>query len=63
VFYDRLKTECDRQGVKITPLAIECAGSSGVISQWKKGALPSGKTLIALAKRLNVSTDYLLGLD
>ena len=62
VFYERLKAECEKQGLKITPLAIECAGSSGAIERWKKGSIPNGKTLIALAKKLNVSTDYLLGL-
>ena len=62
MFYDRLKEACERQGLKITPLAIECAGSSGAIERWKKGSIPNGKTLIALSKKLNVSSDYLLGL-
>ena len=62
VFYDRLKETCEKQGLKVTPVIIECGVSGGSIDKWKKGAIPSGKTLIALAKRLNVSTDYLLGL-
>ena len=63
MFYDRLKAECEKQGLKITPIVVECAGSSGIISQWKKGGMSSVKTLIALAKKLNVSADYLLGLN
>ena len=62
MFYDRLKAECERQGLKITPVVIECIGSAGRIADWKKGTIPSGKIIIALAKRLNVSADYLLGL-
>jgi len=63
VFYERLKLECEKQGLKITPLVVECGGSTGTISQWKKGGMPNAKLLVLVAKRLNVSPDYLLGLD
>ena len=62
MFYERLKAECERQGLKMTPIIIECGGSTGTIAQWKKGSHPNSKIVVALAKRLNVSTDYLLGL-
>ena len=62
MFYERLKAECEKQGLKVTPVIIECGVSGGSIGEWKKGTIPSGKIIIALAKRLNVSTDYLLGL-
>lgn len=60
VFYDNLKAECDKQGVKVTPLIQECGGSTGTISNWKKGASPNSDIVMKLAVRLNVSTDYLL---
>jgi len=63
VFYERLKSECEKQGLKMTPLIIECGGSTGTISQWKKGGMPNAKLLLVVAKRLNVSPYYLLGLD
>ena len=63
VFYDRLKEECKKQGLKMTPLIIECGGTPGTISQWKKGGMPSAKFLLAVAKRLNVSPYYLMGMD
>lgn len=60
VFYNNLKTICDNQGIKITPFVKECGGSTGSINQWKNGASPNSDIVIKLAKRLNVSTDYLL---
>lgn len=61
MFYDILKKECENQGVKMTPLILECGGSKGSVSNWKKGASPNSDIVVKLARRLNVSTDYLLG--
>jgi len=63
VFYDILKEECKKQGLKMTPLIVECGASRGNISAWKQGRTPSAKMLLLLAKRLNVSPYYLLGMD
>lgn len=63
VFYDNLKAECDRQGVKLSPLVVECGGALGSIGGWKNGAFPNSDIVIKLALRLGVSTDYLLGVE
>ena len=60
MFYDNLKSECDRQGLKISNVVTECGGAIGSIGGWKKGAIPNGSIVISLALRLNVTTDYLL---
>lgn len=60
MFYDNLKAECDRQGIKITPLVLECGGKAGSIGGWKKGSNPNSDIVMKIAVRLNVSTDYLL---
>lgn len=60
VFYDNLLFACEKKGIKVTPLVIECGGASGSISNWKKGASPNSDIVLKLATRLNVSTDYLL---
>lgn len=60
VFYDNLKSECDRQKLKITPLVEECGGNRGSLSGWKKGASPNSDIVMKIAVRLNVTTDYLL---
>lgn len=60
MFYDNLKAECDRQGVKITPTVIKCGGKAGSLDGWKKGASPNSDIVMKIAIHLNVSTDYLL---
>ena len=60
MFYENLQSECKRQGLKISTVVIECGGAVGSIGGWKKGSIPNASIVIALALRLNVSTDYLL---
>lgn len=60
MLYDNLKKECDRQGLKITPIVLECGGNKGSLSGWKKGASPNSDIVMKLSVRLNVPTDYLL---
>jgi len=60
MFYDNLKKECERQGLKITPIVLECGGNKGSLSGWKKGASPNSDIVMKLSVRLNVPTDYLL---
>ena len=60
MFWDNLMAECNRQGVKVTPLIKELGISSGNLSSWKRGGAVHSDTLIAISKRLGVSTDYLL---
>ncbi len=60
MFYDNLKAVCEKQNLKITNVVIECGGAPGSINGWKKGSMPNSNIVIALAMRLNVSTDYLL---
>ena len=60
MFYNNLKNECDRQGLKITPLVEECGGNRGSLSGWKKGASPNSDIVMKIAVRLNVTTDFLL---
>lgn len=60
MFYNNLKTACDKLGLKITPTVLECGGKNGSATNWKKGAIPNSDIVIKLAEYLNVSTDYLL---
>lgn len=63
MFYDRLKALCDEKGVKLTKLVEELGMSRGNMSRWKSGGVPKSDTLHALADRLGVSVDYLLGVE
>lgn len=60
MFYDNLKSLCDSRGLKISAVVTDCGGALGSISGWKKGVMPNSNIVVALAIRLNVSTDYLL---
>ncbi len=60
MFYDNLKAVCEKQDLKITNIVVECGGAPGSIHGWKKGSMPNSSIVVALAMRLNVSTDYLL---
>ena len=59
-FYDNLKSICDEKNLKITPTVIECGGTKGVLSGWKRGALPNSDIIMRLSVLLNVPTDVLL---
>lgn len=60
MFWDNLKSVCDKQGIKVTPLLNELRISSGSISKWQKGGNVSSDTLMKLSGRLGVSIDYLV---
>ena len=60
MFYDNLKTICDKKGLKITPIVAECGGAKGSITNWRNGAIPNSDIVIRLAERLDVTTDFLL---
>lgn len=60
MFYSNLKSICDKKGVKITPLVLECGGTKGIIGGWKRGTSPNSDIVMKIAIKLNVSTDVLL---
>lgn len=59
-FYDNLKMVCESKGVKVTPTVLNCGGTKGVISGWKRGIYPNSEILMRLAVLLNVPSDILL---
>ena len=61
MFWDRFFALCQRNGKKPNPVGKEIGLSSGIISKWKNGGIPTGETLIKLARYFDVSVDYLLG--
>lgn len=63
MFYTNLQKACELNNIPISRAVVECGGKLGSLSGWKKGAVPSSSIVVALALRLNVSTDYLLGVS
>ena len=62
VFYEQLNKACAIKGMKLTPLIKELGMSQGNLSRWKNGGSPTADIVSALAEKLNVSADYLLGI-
>lgn len=60
MFWDNFKKECDKRGLKPTPVLKECGISTGSIGRWQAGSSPNADAIIAIAKYLQCSTDILL---
>ena len=60
MFYDRLKAVCKERGTTVTAMLKELGLSTGGTGYWKKGQLPKGDVLAAIADYLQTSIDYLI---
>lgn len=61
MFWDRFITLCNKINKKPNPVAAELGISSGSITKWKKGGIPSDTNLKKIADYFGVSVDSLLG--
>ena len=59
--FDRIKKITDRRGISINELENRVGISQNVLYGWKKKT-PGGENLTNVAKYLNISTDYILGI-
>lgn len=60
MFWKNFIDLCNKKNVKPNPVAHELGISSGSITAWKNGRVPSSTTLQKLADYFGVSTEYLL---
>lgn len=58
----RIKDTCEIKNISISQLERDLEFSPGLISRWDKSS-PSADRIVAVAKYLSVSTDYILGLS
>ena len=64
LFAARLRSEMSRRGVRVSDLAAELGVSLNSVSNWRRGqALPTIPRLVEIADQLDVTTDWLLGLE
>lgn len=63
MFWDIFYNLCIERGSKPNPVAKELEISSGTVTKWKAGSLPSCEALIKLANYFDVTVDFLLGLE
>lgn len=60
-FFEILETLCTRNNTSVTAVLKELGYSTSKGTAWRNGSIPTGDILLNLAKRFNVSVDYLLG--
>lgn len=63
MFYDNIYKICNDKGTTPTTVLKELGFSSGNVSKWKNGSVPNVEMCLAIAKKLNVSLDYLITLE
>ena len=59
-FYERLHYLCKERKTTLSRMLGELGLSTGSTGTWKRGQLPKGDALIAIADYLNTSVDYIL---
>ena len=60
MFYERLKAVCKERGTNVSSMLADLGLSTGNTGYWKKGQLPKGDVLAAIADYLQTSIDYLI---
>ncbi len=64
LFAKRFEKVLDEKGVSQRELANYLGVSNSTVSQWiSRGIVPSGGHLIKICNKLNVSADYMLGIE
>lgn len=59
-FYERLKQECNNNGISPTSLLKQLKISTSKLTSWKNGSMPNSDFLIPISEFLGVSIDFLL---
>jgi transcriptional regulator with XRE-family HTH domain len=60
MFFEQLKKACKMNDISPTKVITEIGQTQSNVTNWKKGIMPNSEIVIKLAKRLNVTTDFLL---
>lgn len=61
MFWERFVSLCAENNTKPNPVASQLGISSGAVTKWKAGTIPSSVTVHKIADYFHVSVDYLLG--
>lgn len=63
VIYTRIKLLCEKMNLPISKLEENAGLGNGAISKWRIANSPSIDKVTKVAKFLNVTTDYLVGIS
>jgi len=61
--FERIKNTAKSRGLNLKQVAIASGMSENAIYRYNQGVEPSGPAIKAIAETLNVSTNYLLGME
>lgn len=61
MFFDRIDELCNKNHIKPSNLLKDLGLSTSMLSRWKTGTIPHGKTLSKIADYFGVTPNYLLG--
>ncbi len=61
MFYQRVLTLCEKQGITMTQLVLRLGLSRSNVTNWKNGCIPRIDKIDKIAAFFHVSADYLLG--
>ena len=60
---EKIKLACKERKIKLYKLESDIGLSTGTLSRWTKSCPTSIETLYRIAEELNISVDYLLGIN
>ena len=63
MFWDNFQRICKEKGESPNGVCREIGLSNAVATHWKNGTLPKADVLVKIAEYLDVSVDYLLGVQ
>lgn len=61
MFWETFYNLCEAIGTTPSAVVAKLGIANGATTKWKRGSVPSGKSLQKIADYFNVSVDYLLG--
>lgn len=60
MFYENLLSLCSKNRISVTRAVSEMGFATSAPATWKRGKLPSGRSLTKIAEYFGVTVDYLL---
>lgn len=60
MFFENLEQLCKANNSTVTATVKDLGLSTSLVTNWRRGAIPNGETIIMLANHFHTTTDYLL---
>lgn len=60
MFFENLEQLCKANNTSVTAIVKDLGLSTSLVTNWRRGTIPNGETIIMLANYFHTTTDYLL---